>query len=131
MEIFKEIKCGEMVYKKDCAMKNKPNLQVIIIINYYFFLKMKFLSTIPFVILIGLVCLIQTTMSQSCLEYLNPIYRFETKFVDCPMVSSKYKRDKRQETPTDMFTINFQCLIDNKTLCDKVNNVLITAGKFI
>jgi hypothetical protein len=103
---------------------------------------MKFLSTISFIVLVELICLTQMTLSMQCLEYINPIYRHKTRFVDCPMVSSK---DKRQVTPgnpepstpeptpasNEKFIVDFLCLIDDKTLCDKVDNVFITAGKFI
>src|SRR5256885_1016179 len=41
--------------------------------------------------------------------------------------------DKRQEQPKsdNMFKINFSCSITNKTLCDQVNEVFVSAGKFI
>ncbi|RIA87717.1 hypothetical protein C1645_877852 [Glomus cerebriforme] len=82
-----------------------------------------------FIILIGLTWLIQITISEKCLEYLSPIYRYKIKVVDCPIVSSN---NKRQTIPTDnMLTINFNCLIDDNILCNKVENVLVTAGKFI
>src|ERR1051325_3361216 len=99
---------------------------------------MKISLTISFIVLVVLICLTQTALSIQCLEYLSPIYRHETRFVDCPMVSSK---DKRQVSPAnpaptppepapasnDKFTVNFQCLITDKTLCDKVDNVFATA----
>ncbi|CAB4399069.1 unnamed protein product [Rhizophagus irregularis] len=92
---------------------------------------MKILSKISFIFLIGLICLTQLTLSQKCLEYLRPVYRYETKVIDCPMVSTN---DKRQSIPTSndlMFIINFKCLTNDKITCGKVENVLITAGKFI
>src|SRR5205823_2897776 len=40
---------------------------------------------------------------------------------------------KRQAQPTsdNMFTVDFTCLISDKTLCQKVESVFVTAGKFI
>src|ERR1051325_5723982 len=89
---------------------------------------MKNLSTISFIVLIGLVCLIQMTLSQ-CVEYVSPLDRIKTRRVDCPMV----KLEKRQAQPTqdNMFKIDFECLVPDKTLCIKVNEVFIAAGKFI
>src|SRR5256885_1674708 len=64
------------------------------------------------------------------LEYLTPLKRDKTKVVNCPMVTF---HDKRQEQPKsdNMFKINFTCSIANKTLCDQVNEVFVSAGKFI
>src|SRR4051812_47065407 len=91
---------------------------------------MKILSTISLIFLIG--CLIQTSLSQQCIEYSSPFNKNEIKMVDCPMATFN---DKRQASPTptsdDLFKIDFQCLITNETLCNKVNNVFVTAGKFI
>ncbi|RGB43137.1 hypothetical protein C1646_782277 [Rhizophagus diaphanus] len=41
--------------------------------------------------------------------------------------------DKRQTptSPDNMFVVDFDCSINNVTLCDKVKDVFITAGKFI
>ncbi|GET00475.1 hypothetical protein GLOIN_2v1837721 [Rhizophagus clarus] len=90
---------------------------------------MKILSTISFVILLELICLVQMTLTEKCLEYIAPFYR-KTKIVECPMVASK---DKRQTTTNsnNMITVDFHCLTDDKTLCNKVEQVFITAGKFI
>ncbi|GBB98211.1 hypothetical protein RclHR1_03170007 [Rhizophagus clarus] len=92
---------------------------------------MKVLSSIPFIFLISIVCLTQLSISQKCLEYLRPIYRYETKVVDCPMVSINDKRQLIPESNDLMFIINFNCLINDKIMCNKVENVLITAGKFV
>ena len=97
---------------------------------------MKILSTISFIILIGLTYLTQTTLSQKqqksqkCIEFTRPIYRYKTVMVDCPMVTTN---DKRQApvTSDNMFTVDFNCLVDDTVLCNKVRNVFITAGKFI
>jgi hypothetical protein len=81
------------------------------------------------------------TLSQQCIEYLNPLYRHKTRFVDCPMVSSKDKRQVSSgnpapsaptpKAPNDKFIVDFDCQIADKVLCNKVDNVFITAGKFI
>src|SRR4051812_7158398 len=92
---------------------------------------MKILSTISFIIiiLIGLICLTQTTLSHKCIEFKKPIYRYKTQIVDCPMVTAN---DKRQApTPDNMFTVDFSCLINDQVLCGKVKNVFISAGKYI
>src|ERR1044072_7356966 len=90
---------------------------------------MKILSTISLIVLIGLTCLTSIALSEKCLEYLSPLHH-ETKFVDCPMVLSN---DKRQAQPTsdNMFIVNFCCTASDKVLCNKVENVFITAGKYI
>ncbi|UZO16338.1 uncharacterized protein OCT59_007727 [Rhizophagus irregularis] len=84
---------------------------------------------IYFIIIIGLSCLTPMSLSEKCLDYLSPL-NGETKIVDCPMVSSN---DKRQTQPTldNMFAVDFSCLIDDSVLCDKVEKVFVTAGKFI
>jgi hypothetical protein len=75
-------------------------------------------------------CLTQTTLSLKCLEFTKPLYRYKTQTVDCPIVTAN---DKRQapSSPDNMFVVDFICLINNVTLCDKVKNVFVTAGKFI
>src|ERR1043165_4327937 len=90
---------------------------------------MKILST-TFIVLIGLIFLSQIliTLSQKCIDYFNPYNKYETKFVECPRVSSSL--DKRQTTD-NMFTIKFTCSITDTVLCDKARNVYITAGKYI
>src|SRR5581483_484327 len=97
----------------------------------FFFFAMKILSTILFVILIGSLCLVQTTLSQQCVEYLSPLDKSKFKIADCPMV----KIDKRQAPspviPVNLFNVNFNCLINDNVLCSKVKNVFITAGKYI
>ena len=90
---------------------------------------MKILSTIIFIVLIGLVCLTPTTLSQKCLEHLGPLHLHETRMVDCPIVSSIDKR--QQPTSDNLFFVDFHCLITDNILCGKINNVFITAGKFI
>ena len=90
---------------------------------------MKISSTISLIVLIGLASLIQTTLSQ-CLEYLSIFNRKETRTVDCPMVTINKKR-QAQPTSDNMFTVDFTCLISDETLCQKVKNVFVTAGKFI
>jgi hypothetical protein len=92
---------------------------------------MKILSTVSFIFLIGLVCLTRLTLSLKCLEYLRPVYRYETKVVDCPMVSTNNKRQLIPASNDLMFIINFNCLTNDKVICSKVENVLITAGKFL
>jgi len=86
------------------------------------------MKTTPFTALIGLIFLSQITLSQKCIDYFNSYNRYETKFVDCPMVSSSL--DKRQTTD-NMFTIEFTCSITDTVLCDKARNAYITAGKYV
>ncbi|CAB4399068.1 unnamed protein product [Rhizophagus irregularis] len=90
---------------------------------------MKILSTINFIILIGLICLTQT-LSHKCLEFKKPLYKYKTQVVDCPLVTANDKR-QTQTSPDNMFVVDFDCSINNATLCDKVKDVFITAGKFI
>src|SRR2546423_558322 len=90
---------------------------------------MKILSMIFFIVLMGLMHLTQTTLSQ-CLEYLSPFNRSEAIVVNCPTVTTNNKR-QAQPTSDNMFTVDFTCLISDETLCQKVKNVFITAGKFI
>ncbi|RIA87718.1 hypothetical protein C1645_776596 [Glomus cerebriforme] len=91
---------------------------------------MKILSRISFIILIGLICLTQTTLSAKCITYKRPIFRYEKEVIDCPIVSSNDKR-QTQATPDNMFVVNFNCSVADKVLCNKVQNVFVTAGKFI
>src|SRR4051812_18332149 len=87
------------------------------------------IASILFIVVVVLVELLCLTLSEQCIEYIRPLYRQKTKIIDCPTVSFKDKR----ETPlaSNKFTIDFNCLINDKTLCDKVENVFVIAGKFI
>ncbi|PKY43779.1 hypothetical protein RhiirA4_541363 [Rhizophagus irregularis] len=93
---------------------------------------MKILSTTLFVVVLELICLVQITVPEKCLEYISPFYQ-KTRMIDCPMIHSKDSKDKRQTSSKsdNMITVDFQCLIDDKQLCKKVEQVFITAGKFI
>ena len=79
---------------------------------------MKILSTTSFIVLVGLLlCLIQTTLSRRCIEYLNPLNRYENKIVDCPMVSFMDKR-QTQSKSDKMFDVEFHCSIADTELCE-------------
>ncbi|GBB98213.1 hypothetical protein RclHR1_03170009 [Rhizophagus clarus] len=71
------------------------------------------------------------TLSHKCLEFEEPIYRYKTRMVDCPMVTANERRQVPTTTPDNMFTLDFSCMVNDQVLCDKVRNVFITAGKFI
>jgi hypothetical protein len=91
---------------------------------------MKILTTILFVVVLKLICLTQITLSEKCLEYIAPFYR-KTRIINCPMV---YSKKVKRETPSkldNMITVDFHCLIDDKPLCNKVEQVFVMAGKFI
>src|SRR5581483_9294740 len=97
----------------------------------FFFFAMKILSTILFVILIGSLCLVQTTLSQQCVEYLSPLDKSKFKIADCPMVAASPTKHKRQTQADNMFIINLDCSISDTALCGKVNDTFNAAGKYI
>src|SRR5688572_11911140 len=92
---------------------------------------MKNLSTISFVVLIGLICLTPPTLSDRCLEYVNLLDGLETRAIDCPRIISSIDKRQTPGTSDNMFVVKFTCAIDDQSLCEKVNNVYNTAGKFI
>jgi len=94
----------------------------------------KISSIIPFVIFVELICFTQTILTNDlkhlknqCLEFTNPLNHYESRIVDCPTIESL---DKRAPSG-DMFVVNFNCKVSDKELCDKVDNVFNTAGRFI
>ncbi|CAG8602977.1 7673_t:CDS:1 [Rhizophagus irregularis] len=91
---------------------------------------MKTLTNISFIGLIISIILIQTTLSEKCVIYSQPIYRFKTQFIDCPMIKKNTNLEKRQNAD-DMFIVDFHCSIGDSALCSKVKNVFISAGKYI
>ncbi|CAI2171089.1 9732_t:CDS:2 [Funneliformis geosporum] len=92
---------------------------------------MKNLSTTLFIILIGL-CLTHTVSSEKCIQYSNPLNQRENRVFDCLMASPSQKRQlPTPPTSDNMFNVQFNCLVDDKVLCGKVENVFVTAGKFI
>ena len=92
---------------------------------YIFFLK----STTTFFIV--LICLTRITLSQTCVEHLSTLNGYETKIVDCPMVSSTSSILDKRQTSDNMFVVNFHCLITDSVLCKKAENVFNKAGRFI
>ena len=79
---------------------------------------MKILLSISFIVLTGLICLIQKTLSQKCLEYLSPLNERETRIVDCPIVKINdnnqhriicllYFQEKRKDILKNLIWIGF------------------------
>lgn len=92
---------------------------------------MKKLSTTLFIILIGL-CLTHTVSSEKCIQYFNPLNSKENRVFDCLMASPAQKRQLPTPPASDnMFNVQFNCLVNDKALCSKVENVFVTAGRFI
>src|ERR1051325_9304801 len=92
---------------------------------------MKILSTTSFIVLVGLICLTQTTFSQKCVEYLNQLNGYEPKIVDCPMVVSSMNKRQAQPTPDNMFVVDFHCFDVDTALCNKVENAFAYAGRYV
>ncbi|GBB98208.1 hypothetical protein RclHR1_03170004 [Rhizophagus clarus] len=93
---------------------------------------MKVLIKTSFTVLAVLIVLTRTTLSEKCVVYSEPVYRYKTQFIDCPMVKKNATLEKRQNTtPDDMFNVNFHCSINDNSLCNRVKNVFVSAGKYI
>ncbi|CAG8756598.1 13102_t:CDS:1, partial [Cetraspora pellucida] len=69
-----------------------------------------------------------------CWDHPNPLKPSERKRAPCSLMtdttnSINLPYIKRDET--DMFVVNFTCLVNNQTLCNRVKNAFATAGQII
>ncbi|RHZ70621.1 hypothetical protein Glove_269g29 [Diversispora epigaea] len=91
-------------------------------------LKFTFLSIF---FIINILNVIATTEVRSCWDHNDPLNPKERIKVPCYSTTSEQSNDFEKRDDANMFSVTLSCLVDDKTLCDKVQTAFNEAGRII
>ncbi|CAG8549653.1 1088_t:CDS:2 [Diversispora eburnea] len=94
-------------------------------------MKLKFLSIFFIINILNVLNVIATTNVRRCWDHINPLNPKERIKVPCYSTTSERSNDFEKREDVNMFNVTLRCLVDDETLCNKVQAAFDEAGRII